>query len=810
MSDVRHMFPAFRVFVFGVEVTDDVLSVSVTHSDSRGPSTAEIVLANKDATRGIEDRYVITEKDIQAMVFRDQPAAVNEVILPLRQVYERAMTSTAGDLSAFEGFGRLSQAAQPFTNVLGVVTAVGANRERTAIDAKLKHLSDSAQESLRRETVSAVEDVRRQVLENLENVVTDPRKYSVLKTKVGEVTEIGNAVLQDDTTKKRLYPFGTDDGLIDTLNEVAAMGGMASRYPYQVGDCIFHSNDPVRIFYRDPRSSDWYHLFAGFVSDTTDDIDANNAKTVTIRCEDALRSLRYARLTTSPGIIDIEAAATDVDTVLRTFFSDDFTDLSLFQLLFTLVFGFDQTGTTSVARRQDIDLSSVTGTVNKRLVSANGTKDVQIKRDGVGLHSFSRSLICLLSRDRNVDLVSLSGNVDDVLAQKAFVLSNLAQYQAIVDHQVRVTDLTSMVVDGETPLTVDRYSENGQPSLDAVIKLIGEHPELYPVDGGRLIMLAPAALGERRPATVLYKGYKGVELKTGSMTSRLQKIYDVLERIEFSFYATPKGDLIAEMPLHDFDPADFGGTVSHEDLVQTFRANDRDGLILDGAFAQLVVPSGHSMGPFDASYLIARKDTCSYSRSFADENVRTLATCSWSPLEGFSEFGTAVETTGQLPARRLIPSLIPLFGVRHEEVPPTIIARKDNADILCQFLLNRFNGGARSVSIDALPLLRMMPNRPVLIEVRSCVATCREVTQTISWPTDMSMQLKLDYVRGWDGNTDATTKRPYYSYLGGFRANPVNYAVIFRKQTPTTSMAEPDAPNAASDTELLYPIDGGR
>ena len=80
-----YAFPAFRVFVFGVEITEDITSVTVNNSDDRAPSTARIVLANagpegrsefdwsweeeSNGTRisGRNERYIVSAADIRAL-----------------------------------------------------------------------------------------------------------------------------------------------------------------------------------------------------------------------------------------------------------------------------------------------------------------------------------------------------------------------------------------------------------------------------------------------------------------------------------------------------------------------------------------------------------------------------------------------------------------------------------------------------------------------------------------------------------------------------------------------------------------------
>ncbi|APU88892.1 hypothetical protein Rctr197k_073 [Virus Rctr197k] len=770
-GQLRNFYPALRVFIFGQEVTDDVLSVSVTLNDSRSPSTAEVVLANKGKSASgveVEDRYVITEADIMAMA---KSVAV-DVKLPdvspiLADFSERIEASLAS----------IARADSSASQQLAIQEGSSLREQQLAY---IRSLKDGVV------TDTIFDDVRRKVRERVARDVIDPVKAQILATKVGETVTL------NDTNAVKGGP-GTE--LQATLSTFAALRGEGLRYPMQVGESIFHSNDPVRIFFRDPRRPlDWYYMFAGFYTDSVDDIDEHNQKTVTIRCEDVLRRFRYARITTSPGLIDINAAATQVDLVVRTFFNDDFSNLTLAEFLTTMVFGFTGAGTLDRANETgnvvDASTDSLSGTTTIKLINARGeTTQATLPKDGAGLWSVDRSILFSLASSATESTSTDFGSTAVFTTQVA----DLAVYQAVIDHQVRVTDLSSMAlkangVDPISPNSLQKDPVTGEVRIDEVIKAIGEHPEIYPVDGGRFIMLAPSTLGVGYNLGVLMKGFKGPELKT-TWKTRLSKIYDVLERIEFSFYATPRGDVIAEMPLHDFDPDAFG-----EDAV-TYRQLRE---VLGDARAKTVFDDGHSAGPFAPSYRISRRDTIKYQRTFSDERVRTLALCSWLNIPLLPE-AQSQEAAGQQPAHRLLSSLVPQFGVRAEIAESTVssfISDQRAAEIYCQFLLNRHNGDARIASIGALPLLRLGPNRPVAFAERSFVATLREVTHQITWGErgDMSMGLKLNYIRGWDGSVDANGK-PLFSYLGGYAANPLNYALLLRSQQPTASTAVLAAPN---------------
>lgn len=779
-GQARHLFPAFRVFIFGIEVTEDVISVSVTHSDARAPAVAEIVLVNKDIETGIDDRYIITEEDIKAM--RPEPNV--ELVHPETLTYvgqHLAKLQAMAESEAKEAQDALQlekQALGPLAPDVLESSIAGLADKAAQVAQDLRDTTNDRKTTRRELTEAAFDDIHRRILEDIDRVIQDPIKQLVCLRKVFETQDIPEP---DDT-------FGGEE-LKATIDNIAAFRGVAYRYPFQVGDCIFHSNDPVRIFFRDPKDpAVWYYMFAGFVSVPGEDVDENNEKTVTLRCEDVLRSFRYARISTSPGLIDIDAISVDTDLILRTFFNDDFSDFTLPEFLFSMIFGFNAAGTVTLGQETGniLNIDDISGLRTKRLISANMAKPVSVDlyKDAVAPMSVPRSLICILGQSDAADPTVVDLSRASTLTGLEVPVFSLGVYQAIVEDRVRATDLKSMAVEatGVDPITVTEYDPvTRQTSIPAVITAIGEHPEIYPVDGGRFVMLAPATMGIGYNLGVMFQDFKGVELKS-SLKNRLQRMYDTLEHLEFSLYANGRGDILAEMPLHDFDPQDFGDKeVTAADLAKT----------LGDKRAKTMFDSSHTAGPYAPAYHVARRDTIRWSRSLNDEQIRTLVVSNFYNIPKL-EAGLLSDAIGAVPARRLLPSLLPLFGVRMEQVPPTVqITDRGRAELYCQLMLNRFNGDARQAQVEIIPSPCLRPNRPLLFTERDFVGTTREVMHTIRWGErgDMSMRVKVNYIRGWDGAFDPKTGRHYYSYLGGYRANPMDYALLLHNQKPAESAA---------------------
>jgi len=79
VSEIRAYFPAWRIFIFGVDVTEDVTRciINYTGSKSRAPSVCEIELVNGGTngrsdinsarTQYLTDRYTMTKPDIATL-----------------------------------------------------------------------------------------------------------------------------------------------------------------------------------------------------------------------------------------------------------------------------------------------------------------------------------------------------------------------------------------------------------------------------------------------------------------------------------------------------------------------------------------------------------------------------------------------------------------------------------------------------------------------------------------------------------------------------------------------------------------------
>lgn len=759
-GQARHFFPAFRIFIFGQEVSEDVLSCRINLNDARAPSTAEFQLTSE------LDRYIMEAKDIAAL---NPEINLGEVELPdMQQVLDV-----------------ISDAVAASNNTAGPTTISGSVEQ-----ARAKAI-DAVSNEYKTRTQTQSDDLKRLLIESVQDQVRDEVKRRVLTRKVVETVPVSQPSLTQTGTQK-----------IDSADQLKSLRGEASRYPFQQGDCIFHSNDPVRIFWRDPRNPEvWYHMFSGFVTDWTDDVDENNTKLVTIRCEDVLRIFRYARITTNPGIFDIKAIQQVEDGIIRTFFNEGFANLTLPEFIYTLIFGSVKAATTALLGSNNSALTAVRSSYNRVGVEDGGTgTTTDVPNDGIGSFTFERSVTFIFGPDDAAQRSSDTAPIEEVANREVRLRGDnaLAVYQAVIDHQVRPSDLETMVLRGEAP--IDRSGmlqdpRTAAPQLSEVIRAIGAHPELYPVDAGRLVMLLPASLGPGLNRNLLFKDLiQTIATSETTFRDRLSMIFDVLARLEFSFFASPRGDLLLECPLYDFEPDDFGASpVTRNDVLDAFKdakiSIDQVGLAFD---------PGEERGPFAPHFKIAAADTVKWQRSFSDERMRTVVASHWTIVPAYPTIGDS-KVIGQPPKVTVLRALVPQFGVRMETIDTHgSIATPEAAQIYTAIKLNQLNADARSAQVEVIPQLRVLPNRPLLFSERNYIATVRSVDHSIVWNSDMSMSLGVNYVRGWSGLKIPGTNLPLYAAIGGTASRPLNYSLIFK---PSRAAASSATPNSNTPTE---------
>lgn len=708
-GQVRHAFPAYKVYIFGVDVTEDVLAVEVQYNSGRAPNGCSITLANE------LDKYIFTTNDLKALF---------------------------GTPDVTEAIDRLS-----------LIKQVGI--DKVAVESN-QRLSD--EQSIHDIITEGTSVIQPEIKRNVINAKVKEKFIAVEQEQISDVAD----------------------------GSVKALIGDAPRYPFQAEDPIFHANDPIRVFFKDPfLPRRWYHAFAGFISDFDDSVDANNQATLTVSGEGPTKVFRYGRITTNPGIIDINAVAqAKLDAVFRSFYVSGFKKLTLPELLFAITFGNDPN-------------NEFGGSFTVERASAEDT-DVQAHPlRAVGNFNFDRSLVVEFGNTTAggaTDDVSIPGNIN------TFSVGSLGEYQAIIDHEVKETDLTEMV--GNSPKAENfatlaardvprRQNADGSPGEAdpiAIMEAIGKNPQFYPVDGGRLIILVPASFQAEINREVLLKDIIDAAPMQTEFKSRLGIIYDTIERIEFQFYESPKGDLICEFPLYDFDPQDF-------ELEGTFEH-------IDTSANPPVRNANIRRGPFGNKLIVNRRDTIDFSKGVTDEKVRTQVTAGHKLFQNYSAEADSISV--QSPSVVVLRHLVPLYGLRLEQVDPKgFISSPQAALTYAHITLNKLNADARSLGINAVPNVSVWPiNRPLYFVRRNCIGTLTSLTHRIVWGMNGSMDTRynINYLRGWDGLVDDSGD-PVFTTIGGKPGRPLDYTTLFglRSLASGTVTTPPGDPGAGSE-----------
>lgn len=716
MSKVRYAFPKYKVYIFGHDVTKDVVSINVTSTDSDEPNVCQIELINE------LDKYTITTNDMMSLY-----GSADAILSP-------------GD----DGF-----------------------------------------------------------IEKMQSAGFIKEKADILRKK--------NSVAKDGATAaQKVAASGT---LSSAENYTNYFGKPATRYPLADGCPIFHPMDQVRVFMRDPFDpTRWYHHFCGFISDMVDTTDENNAKTLTIQVEDPTKLFRYTRMFINPGVLDSTKVIRDEDLKVQSFYSNFMRGFNLPEIFFTLIFGPDKVGVTRL--QQKVKINGKESSLSTRL-------------RGVGHFSFEGSGIYLYGPDQDVNrsnkrqgYISKSGKVVSGEAAQSDLLTgrkdpvrldSLSTWQALIDHEVMQADLAYMIPDVISddvftntiqPLT-DRLDRDSSDKIliEEVIRFIGENPQWYPVDGGKLLMLIPNSLGPDN-RNIVEKDIIQSYPMNSDWHSVGTILFKAVERIQFSMRCTPKGDIVVEFPMFDFMPDDFGTKEISpeelsEDLIRLF-ATSASKNTLERLVFSLSKYKSRSFGPYADRYKILKQDTVTCDSAIVDEKVYTMGIGSPNIIQNWDGIGTTA-IVGKVLAITLT-DLVPMYGVR--QIP--MVTRGNIADEVgltyyINTTLNRLNADAHTIKVEHMPAIALDVNRPIYIQVKNCISTTRRVNHSLSWPTSMSTSTDLYATRVWDGTTAKGDKtKMVYTPLGGAGSRPLNYSMLHNRFTP---------PDIANDPQVLNVLD---
>lgn len=716
----RFAYPQFKVFIFGEEITDDTVSINVTAHDGAAPGTCQITILNEF------DKYIVNTRDMAALA------------------------NVPGGKLNVPWVNRNKAASQDVTDE----TFANGHVFTNSLDAKASSLNPTD---------------------------TDPTQSPTGRSRKIRILKAKNVITQDVDISDRQDPTGHPINETDLTNYY---GSTIQRYPIADGSPVFHPMDSVRIAMRDPFNANrWYWHFSGFVSDMIDNSDENNVKTLTIVAEDVTKLFRYTRVALNPGVLDANKVIQTQDMAVQTFYASFLRGFTLPEIFFTLFFGPDKAGTEQIFEKS---------------ASKSGTSNISTRVRGIGHFALDASTYCLLGPPPQNPSTQQEGVTKSLASVKPpQSIDSLVTWQSLIDHEVQPSDIWTMATEhdrssGSVSARADSITKDADGKLliagrhegeVGVIDYIGTHPNEYLIDGGKLMMLIPASLGAEN-SKIMMQDVTQSNFLNSEWSSVGQIMKDVVDRIQFIMYASPKGDVIVEPPLFDFDPDDFGlDSISGDSFTSKLPSAQQGttNAITVLGFGESKFP-GRDRGPYGASYIILNRDTYKWESAFVDEKVYTIGICPNQIIQNWESIPNT-SIIGDMAVVRL-PDKIPLYGVRPAPITPRgFIATKEAAYLYANLTLNKLNADAHTTNIQHVPNIQLWLNRPIYVQGRNFLATTKQITHSLTWGAqgDMTTNSDLYATRTWAGQTSSEDPtQPIYTTIGGNGSQPLNYAVLFK------------------------------
>jgi len=826
-------YPACRVFIYGFEVSSDVVSFNVTQSGGsieRSPSVCSIMFANKD------NKYTITHDDIIKIAkarkaisdSKSKASNENSVIYPL------GGDQPGIDFSSEfidETIYRLSLASDD--ELVYLLGAMGFTNI-TIDDAKAVMYAIKMEKASRSSTGESNDFIMGSWNEG----------------------ELSYNIKQQVVMVKSLYKTQLSSSENMDLSFLNYEDRLAFDYPYQEGDCIFHFNDPVRVVVRDPFDPRiWYWEFTGFVDVLTNNIGMNLDSLVSITCTDVTKPVRYA--VTQLNAYGLDA---NISNVLKMFdqsgnntaaqsgillSKEIFSGLRIQEILELIFFGSEYVvkdldpyifylkemidtldnetefvqfaiskfGTTLEEAYNYVSLDDTyqvsvedtrnlfKGFVDKDFQSTGAVRAKNLQWKGI----VTPRGIPFKRRNNNYGVSFYVYGTPTVLdiAYGAKGISDFYNWNEIVHHRVRYSDLETMRNEYSSPANFNSSNMN----VDQVIYTIGTDIINYPVGHGRVFYFAPAGLSDVTSEGVLDKGLNaGASLAAHSVfKDRLTLLYDAASSIDWRFYATPRGDLVFEHPFYDFDPKDFFGTkFQNSDLSDTDKTNRQrydeifqqqySGKYTEDEAKELTSLSFElntenvdlidfsqplKEGSFDYSkeFIVSRDEQISFSNTFSDRGMITMYLVDRNLAEYYKDLHIDRPYIGVVDM-----ALVPTLGFRVDTgALNTVVGTDDGAFLSAALYLSRLNAESRSISVNIIPRFGLMVNRPIHLKAQNYYANIVSLTHSFVWNSGLTTSINLNSVRGWAGTIDKDGNPIYRHFYD--RAKPFDYKEFMSRST---------------------------
>jgi len=848
---IKSAFPAYRVFIFGQEVTSDVLDVRVNNSGGsaeRSAGTCSFTLVNPD------NKYTLTYGDI--LLIAESAAAYRE---------------TRRTQWADNGFGGTTpsevQALQRQAEKWQAANKLPAEHQELLTD----YTQQGREAELPQELLDAAKRIDKNLVENKDEVENTYKELARSMTASSYADPFSALNLESftpqvdgkATTKARVLTEKINffsDVTYDSDNSLAQLEDRTlMQYPFQQGDCVFSPNDPVRVAFRDPFDPRvWYWMFTGFMDAWTENSGVNMDSTLTINCTDVTKMARYSFIQIGVGLQDpnIEDIFSQIDPTTQAskqvqYFGQLFAGFTMLEALDTLFFGTESAQDTvedvihaQMATMTDEALTQYLATIDPAFIDPSNPGYLNTRAIQVDAATQAKAAVRQKAIDQAGKLPPLSvpapfmKNVEKgdattedyeassgtIVAKKksnrwgvhAYFYGEMTEYDKalgegivslnwwneLLHHRVRVRDLVDLA------LNEGEYRQQllgpGVFTTSMIIGLIGEGKKKFPVGHGRVFYVSRAQLADGRfGREVIDRSMGGNSGLFSIFKDKLSYIYDMVDRVDFRFYATPKGDFVYEMPFYDFDPIYFtsdsmedwelkpaqvqeylmegmSGGVEAEALYSA-RDLEAIGFFKDYEAAEKV-QDWSAAGPYDYQkhFTIEREEQLSFSNTATDQGVATVFRCRPQNVASLDAInGGDIKKFQYVADKGALLSL----GVRVAEADAWgFITTEEEAEMYAGLMLSRLNAEAKNVSVATLPKFGLMVNRPLFWRERNYYANIVSLQHSIVWASSADTKVNLNQLRGWSGETHKITGYPIHRHFSG-ADRPFSMGDISKKST---------------------------
>jgi hypothetical protein len=486
-------------------------------------------------------------------------------------------------------------------------------------------------------------------------------------------------------------------------------------YDLYEGECIFSCGDPVRVYIKDPFSTQWYRGYTGYATPITDSFRADfNQYMVTIGVQDTKRWIRNTRLVF--GVWGEDGSPYEVatkeemaDSSYRSVWQEIEPDFTLPEYVLWIITGqgFKR------GERELRTLGLKCGNFDKGM-----RWDIKNVRDLAQAQEWLTKNVLKIEKTYDLNGNELIGEtIIDIEGPQVF--RNIGSVEKCYDSN-----------GNEVPC---RGADSDILNTNVIrIETDWEEAGLYNVDG-QVHVIMPEFLSSFTaflPHTLIQQmGYRD-EAK-----SRLSLIESWVSKLDFRFYALPNGDVLLEFPQYDLRPIDYVLNVS-------------------GGWPPAVGLDE------DTPFRIKEDELIDWGITENDEKVDTLFLVGGSLTQYYQNTGDTAKLAGAVGfAYR--EKLVKRYGWKVKQLDNPFIVQKDAAQVYAESLVNKSFIDAKSMSVSTTPKFDAWPARPYKVDGRRYLGFCTSVNHVINWNSQCRSTFQLGYLRGWND------ERQQWTAVGG-------------------------------------------